>query len=86
VKQAWSDISEEGESVKKLLGILIATFVVLTTPAGKNIWIVRESVVAVIIPGFGECSKDAYAIVVTGAGKFCVAESPEDVFNKVSGK
>jgi hypothetical protein len=65
--------------------ILIAVFVVLTTPAGKNIWLVKESVVAVIIPGKGECDNDAHAIVVTGSGKFCVAEEPEDVFRLVGG-
>ena len=66
--------------------LLLSLFMILTSPQGKNVWIVKSQVVAIVVPGSTECTADTHAKVVTTAGSYCVAEDAVDVARMVDGK
>jgi hypothetical protein len=61
----------------------LTIFALLTDPLGRNVWIVKSAVVAIVPPVKGECDHDAHAKIYTVTLAICVAEDPEDVARKV---
>jgi len=47
-------------------------------PKNQGIWIVSSQIVSVLHPA-GECASGSNAKIVTGAGSYCVRETPQEV-------
>lgn len=63
--------------MKHLLRFIVFTFIALHTPAGHEIFISHDSVVA-IAPGHGWCA-DGVTRLVTTDGTQCVTEKPDAI-------
>lgn len=62
----------------------LAIFVALHGPNGRDVYIVKSQVVAIVAPVSGECDNDSHAKVYTMTLTVCVSEDVDDVAHKVA--
>lgn len=58
--------------------VLAAALACFSNPADQGLWIVATQVVAVL-HNAGDCAKGSNTKIVTGAGSYCVRETPQQV-------
>jgi len=67
----------------KYLAPVLVVFAILTDPAGHDLFIAPDQVVAITVPSKFVCTDDSHARLITLAGSICVAEDPVDAKRKL---
>ena len=67
----------------KYLAPFLVVFAILTDPSGKDIYVARDHVTAILHTLPSICTEDSHARLMTLSGPICVAEDPVDARRKL---